>query len=243
MLAWLGYLCGGFVVLLVLWTVFRGHRNYARFKRSPEKQWRDRVLALMEAIARRMTEERATMQKLGVADEAADEVVRQRTLELFLEAVSVSELESYSGIGPATVARLRDAGYEDLARLHDQPLDDLGLGPKRLADVRQAVDEQARQVHSRMNAAGSTEAQSLELHLEIARASRTEEGFAAGQRFLAAVNLMHELEPRADLAQEIDYAAFVRRELDPKALGPLMSQQLPDLDETMRATDEASPLN
>src|SRR5205085_3499006 len=135
-------------------------REVVRFRRSPGKRWADRVLRLYSAAERRVAAENAALRQAGPHG-SEDERLRERALERYLAGISVAELESYPGIGPATIAKLRAAGFEHLAELRGRPIEVEGLGPKRLGDVRKAVGDLIKQAHSRFAAGACPEARQL----------------------------------------------------------------------------------
>src|SRR5438067_8869050 len=124
---WLTIVVGGLLGLFVLWTAIRVTRAVARFRRSPEKRWADRVLRLHSAAGLRVAAENAALREAG-PHSSEDEGLRERALERYLAGISVAELESYPGIGPATIAKLRAAEFEHLADLNGRAVEVEGLG-------------------------------------------------------------------------------------------------------------------
>jgi uncharacterized tellurite resistance protein B-like protein len=235
---WLGSICGGLVGLAVLFLVLTFLREVLRYRRSPERRWCNHVLKLMETAHRRALAEREAMQQAGVQHAEEDQALRDRAFHAFLHSLPVSELDAYPGIGPATVGKLRDAGYADLAALHDAPLQGLGLGQKRLTDVQNAVRDLVEQAHGRFDAGACSEARELAVHLEVLRASRSEQGARATERYLAAVNVMQKLEPLAQAAERFNLSVYLRPELEGFDFPALMQRKLPDLDRAIQAADE-----
>src|SRR5947207_10443506 len=215
---WLGIICGSLVVLFILYVVVHARILYRRFLRSPEKRWRDDVLRAMDAAHDRAVAEHEEMRRAGVEHEADDQAVRDHAFHSFLASISVTELDSYPGIGPVTIGKLRDAGYKNLAALHESAIEIDGLGQKRLADVTHAVRDLVKQARSRFDAGACRQAQDLVIQLEVARASRREQGFHAQARHLAALKVMQELEARAQFAARIDTGSYLRGDIDPAAL-------------------------
>jgi uncharacterized tellurite resistance protein B-like protein len=238
MLSWLGISCGSLVGLFVLWIVVAVVRLVLRYRRSPERRWCDHVLKLMDTAHRRAQAEREAMKAAGVQHADEDRAMRDQAFHAFLGTLPVSELDAYPGIGPATVGKLRDAGYADLAALYDAPLEGMGLGQKRLADVQYAVRNLVEQAHSRFDAGACGEAQDLAIQLELLRASRSEQGMRATERYLAAVNVMQKLEPLAQAAERFNLSVYLRPELEGLDFPTLMQRKLPDLDRAIQAADE-----
>src|SRR5205823_6294453 len=83
----------------------------------------------------------------------------------YLGRRSIEELDAFSGIGPVTITRLRESGYESLADLYGVRLHAHGLGRKRLDDVRTAARKLIAEARSRFAAGGCAEAQELALRL------------------------------------------------------------------------------
>src|SRR5262249_38119773 len=135
LLAWVaplaGLICSSVTALCALTVLIGGLQAYRRYRRSPERQWCDHVLQLVGAAGRRARDERTAMQRAGGGDEAADRAVRETAFRDYLAGISVSELEAYPGIGPATIAKLRDADFTHLAALDGASLELPGLGQKR----------------------------------------------------------------------------------------------------------------
>jgi tellurite resistance protein len=238
MLDWLGYLCGGFIGLLVLWVVWTVLRVYVRYRFSPEKRWRDRVVRTLEKARRRALAEREAMRQAGVAHDAEDAAARAQAFHAFLTSLPVERLEAYPGIGPGTTSRVREAGYPSLADLSDGRVEVPGLGQKRLADVARAVQDLVKQSRSRFEAGACREAQELAVRLEMLRASRTAEGFRAHARYQAAVTIVQQIEPLMENAQRIDFPAFVLRVAEGIPFPLLPQETLPDLERAIQTADE-----
>jgi hypothetical protein len=238
MFKWLGIVCGSLVGLVVLWLVVGVVRLVLRYRRSPERRWCQRILKLMETAHRRALAEREGMQQAGVHHAQEDQALRDRAFQTFLRSIPVSELDAYPGIGPATVGKLQDAGYADLAALHHASLPGLGLGQKRLADVENALRDLVEQAHSRFEAGACPEARELAVRLEVLRASRSEQGARATERYLAAVEVMQKLEPLAQAAERFNLPVYLRPELESVDFPALMQRKLPDLDRAIQAADD-----
>src|SRR4051794_7802586 len=119
----------------LVWTLLL----YLQFRSSPEAQWKADVLSVLADAERCVRAESGEMDRLG-ADERADAGrLRDEAFESYLAAIAVGELDAYPGIGPATVGKLRDAGYDSLAVLRRARINIHGLGRKRLADIAAAV--------------------------------------------------------------------------------------------------------
>src|SRR4051812_1661309 len=212
---WPGIICGSLVVLFVLGVAVYARIVRRRFLRSPEGRWREAVLQAMDAAYHRAQAEEEEMRRAGITHETDDQALRDQAFHAFLAGISVAELDAYPGIGPVTVSKLRDAGYTNLAALHEARIEVDGLGQKRLADVTHAVGDLVKQARGRFNAGACREARDLEGQLQVARGSRSEQGFRAQARHLAALKVMHELGERAHVAAGMDLPAVLRGEFDP----------------------------
>src|SRR5947207_860192 len=96
----------------------------------------------MAAAQRRAHIERDIMEREGIPHQSEDkiELLRQQAFHRHLAGISIAELEAYSGIGPATLTKLRDANFLTLADVSERGITAVpGLGQKRLADANKAV--------------------------------------------------------------------------------------------------------
>src|SRR6266849_10156776 len=132
--------------VLVLWSIL-----YILFWRSPEKKWRDRVLHLVARAKRRAYQEQQVRSRLGFEKRQEKDAIRDQAFSSFLASIPVSQLETFSGIGPVTVTKLRSDGYSTLASLQEAAINIYGLGEKRLADIDRAVRALTRQAKSRFD--------------------------------------------------------------------------------------------
>ena len=70
-----------------------------------------------EAVRQGIEAERQALGQAGLQAAAQDQALRQEAFNAFIAGISVDQLDAYPGIGPATIARLRDTGLSDLALL------------------------------------------------------------------------------------------------------------------------------
>jgi hypothetical protein len=235
---WLDLVCGGFLALSVLFLAVALIRLRRRFNQSPAKQWRDRVLGLVDKIQFQGDAELETLRRQGITDFAAEDELYDRAFHSYLESVPVSELEAFPGIGPATIAKLREAGYADLSTLHGVRPALPGLGKKRLTDVMSAARKLAREYQSRFDAGACPQALTLYEQLTRVWAGHSAESFRSHMRLKALGKLVHEIEPAAEMAHRLTAGTFVRWRLDRGGELPAMRQPLPDLDLVLRQADE-----
>src|SRR5436309_12974239 len=125
---------------------------YIRYRNTPAARWKARVRA---AVAEQEARRRRARKELVAAD-LDDRELRREFLDRQLEGVAVEELAKYSGIGPVTVSRLRDAGLTTVAacvrgRLSGVP----GIGPVRESDLKDALKKVRREAESRFDAGAS----------------------------------------------------------------------------------------
>src|SRR5258708_4275247 len=90
---------------------------HLKYEQRPDVQWKDKVTSEL----RRTQSLRATLalRHQRLLSEWEDEI-KSLTVRHFgrvLSGIGIHELESFPGIGPQTVARLRDAGYRNLEKL------------------------------------------------------------------------------------------------------------------------------
>src|SRR5437870_6125018 len=126
---WIGYLVGGLIGLLILWFVVRTIRLLIRYRLSPAWKWREDVFRLGAAVRQGMEAERQALGQAGLQAAAQDQALRQEAFNGFIAGISVDQLDAYPGIGPATIARLRDTGLSDLALLPGGSLPAASPGP------------------------------------------------------------------------------------------------------------------
>ncbi|HKB02257.1 MAG TPA: hypothetical protein VKD90_08560, partial [Gemmataceae bacterium] len=85
--------------------------SYLRYAKSPAAVWKRCVYS---AVAEQEARRRTARRRLAAA-EADHHGLRQEYLDLQLRGLGLEELAKYPGIGPVTVARLREAGLTHVA--------------------------------------------------------------------------------------------------------------------------------
>jgi uncharacterized tellurite resistance protein B-like protein len=236
MLTVLGYLCGflllGAAVLVGVSVLLR-----RRYGRSPEKRWSDQVLQVLEASQAYVEREDAACQRAAERLEREEKELRENVLLPYLNRISVAELEAYSGIGPVTVARLREGGFATLAALWSAPVTLPGLGEKRLRDVKKAVRHLVRQAQSRFEAGNLPGAREFAAQREALLLRHREQEGRARARLQAALEVARRLEPLAGSALAVTFDAYLQKRIDPKVYR-FLGRKLPDLEQAVRAADE-----
>jgi tellurite resistance protein len=235
MLPWLASI----LIALVLLAILAGAvALYLPYWRSSLKRWRDEVLGLVAAARRAMRSAAAERQHLEAGRAREERALRDRALSRVLSSISVSELEAYSGIGPATVSKLAGAGFTSLASLQNARIDIHGLGEKRLTDIRNAVRDLTRQASSRLQAGSDPRAPELTAQLQ-AMSSRLEEADRrARAREEAAAGVLKQLAERAAAARRVNLWNFLWHDADTLVAEELRDAALPDLDKALRAADD-----
>jgi hypothetical protein len=225
--------------LLGLTALISGLVLYAQFRRSPEQRWRAEVLRLLGDAERRARAERQEVRRLAADHDGEARALRQGAFRAYLGDISVEQLAAFPGIGPATVAKLRDAGYANLARLHNARIRLSGLGPKRLADIDRAVADLLRQADHTFAAGRCEQAGQLADDLTRLRDRYDRLRAWAEARARAADEVSDRLNEPAAAARRVTFWRWFR----PISDVPLLPQEvlespLPDLEEALRATDE-----
>ena len=109
--------------------------SYRRYANGPAAVWKRRVRA---AVAEQQARLRIARQELAAAADADAGGLREEHLALQLRGLGVEELAKYPGIGPVTVARLREAGLTNVADCGRARLTAVaGIGPSRQADLKE----------------------------------------------------------------------------------------------------------
>lgn len=211
---------------------------YRMFQRTPAKQWRDRVLRLWTFARRQAQAEHAELEGLGIWREERDQALRDQAFAGVLGAISVGELEAYPGIGPATVDKLRLAGFDTLATLRRLPTNIPGLGEKRLTDLERALFDLLRLARDRFRAGGYPGAAHLAAALAALQAEHAEREACGRARLQAADKLVDGLRGFVAEAERVTFWNYLRHltelPVSPKAL----NAPLPDVDVTLHAAAE-----
>src|SRR5215207_6324627 len=136
------------LVLIVLTPAATLGVMYLQYRSWPPFVWKDRVARLVGSL-------RDRRERLRREEETGDEIAAlfDDHFDRYLRAITLEALDEYPGIGPATVARLRDEGYRDLGAITHARFESIqGIGPTRAAALRDAVRALVRQARSRFEA-------------------------------------------------------------------------------------------
>jgi tellurite resistance protein len=134
---------------------------YVKFQQRPEKQWKDQVHAELKRVRTLRAAFRLKLDNLDGAWQQESSALEEQFFARVLSGIGINELETFPGIGPATVARLREGGYHSLQGLQNAYISIAGIGQKRLADITQAVGTLTRQAHARFKSGACPEANEL----------------------------------------------------------------------------------
>jgi tellurite resistance protein len=214
-----------------------------KFQRTPEKQWKDRV-----ATAFALAQQRCAELSLAPAQWEQQWQDERRTLPdqhyaQMLTGTSIDDLENFPGIGPATIARLRQAGHTNIGQLQQADLHAInGLNNQRLADVEQARKALLQQLRERFDKGACAEAQSLATTLAQRQRDLDRQKHVAGLRLRAAERIRIELQSLANQAALVNFATFLMNRGGPLLPPVLLQSPLPDLEAALAAAEkEALP--
>ena len=182
---------------------------HLRFQQRPDKKWKDQVFEELNRVRGLQAGFRLRPDRIDSDWKKATQALQKKLFARMLSAIQVEQLENYPGIGPATVDRLRQAGYQDIQRLHNVYISLASIGAKRQADINNAVGILARQAWDRFAGGGCAEAK------EYARivATRQTEIDAEKRRvrvsLKAAEQILLQLEQLAEEASVVTFWNFI----------------------------------
>src|SRR5271154_5448017 len=87
------------------------------FRLSATRRWRDQVLALEQQARRLAATEQSEMAALPARREREERDQQEQARRAYVDTLAVDELEAFPGIGPATVAKIRQAGFATVGAL------------------------------------------------------------------------------------------------------------------------------
>jgi uncharacterized tellurite resistance protein B-like protein len=206
--------------------------------RSPPKRWRDRILRAYQAAQRQVHYEHAGIERLSNSRRDEIQSLSAKALERFLASISVNQLEAYPGIGPATIGRLKEAGYDNLARLQNARFRVRGLGQKRLAHVNGGVRQLIRQAESRFQAGGCPEAQHLATQLHELEVRYAELDIRAKARAEGAADVVRQLEQSATIARHVTLWKYFWNDAYGVVPSELLHGALPDLRAALASAEQ-----
>ena len=211
---------------------------YIRFCRTREKKWSNGVLSLATEARRRVQKEKDRIRDLDASRENEKKGLQGKEFSAYLGSISTSELELFSGIGPATVARLHEAGYANLASLQHSDIHVHGLGEKRLHDIAMAVQELTRQAWGRFEAGGCPEAQPLKPKFDALRSKYDNLKFVTQARLKGAEAVVEKLEQLLPIVRQVTFFNYWRKTWSNIVPADILEAPLPDLEGTIHKAEE-----
>jgi hypothetical protein len=223
---WPWFFFAGPAVLLLVWSGYL----YLKYACSSVKLWKDEVLRAERRACCATRIEQDKLRELDARYRREEEAVRTRALLDHLATIPVGRLEEYPGIGPATVTRLREAGYRNLGQLRDFNGHVQGLGHKRLMDVASATRDLIAQAQARLKSGTGEEAAELPLALQSLKARLENDRLGAQTRLQSARNLVRDLEHFIKAARGITFFRYYLGRRNPLVDPQTLAEPLPDLD-------------
>jgi uncharacterized tellurite resistance protein B-like protein len=233
------------LLLAALAVVITGLYFIMPYWRSPEKRWKNAVFRAHRTAKRQFSAETAQLRHLDKQCEAERQSLSQEAFSHFLANISVSELDAYPGIGPATIDRLRQAGFQTLARLQTNRIQVRGIGAKRRADVTTAVGMLIRQAESRFQSGAWPGSQALQLRLQELLEKYAEIKSGAQARADVAESAIRQLEEPLAVARRVTLWKYFWKDAQEKVpaewLHPTVPNHQPGIDNEKRLTKEEFP--
>jgi hypothetical protein len=209
--------------------VLCGGYFYIRYAFSPLKLWSDEVHRLQRRAATAIRIEQDRLQQLDADYRRREIDARREALLTYVAAIPVDRLEDYPGIGPATVARLREAGCRNLEQLQNFRVPISGLGRKRLADIGSASRDLMAQVQANLDAGGK-EARDLSSRLALLKSSLISDRTSAEARQEAARQFLHDLQPVVAAARTVSFFRYYWSPRNSLVEPRMLAEPLPDLE-------------
>jgi uncharacterized tellurite resistance protein B-like protein len=193
--------------LALAWLGF----HYVRFLSTPEAAWRSKVLEREAALSDNVAVAKKAIVNARTVLQVELEKERQIALNRYMGTLSVDLLQSYPNIGPVTVDTLRKANLTSLDLVAHAHLEALGIAPKRLLDLKKAVEQVLREAKSRFDARGCREAQELASTLEHLQEGRSRQIAQVENDIRREQLVLAQLSPLLDVARRITFIGFLRR--------------------------------
>ncbi len=219
-----------FIFALLVGAVWLGYL-YIQFGRTREAAWSYHVLSTFSALEQE--QQQATRSIISTRQRLKDdnERDRQTALTRYFASISVAALEDYPGIGPATVARLRQAGLTDLDGVRHARLNLSGIGPKREQDLRAAIRQLMRDATGRFDSGACPEAHEFQRRCQD-RDSQLVKDIAEFEQAIGRAKVaLDRLGPYAAIARNVTFFGFLCKrqvvELTDELLDTPMERLLP----------------
>lgn len=236
-MTWATVLTSLFILLsltaLVVWLVL-----YIRFRNSAEKRWATQVLTLLRDAERRVRSENRQLHELKAQRDAKAHALHEEVFAAHLRDYSVDELEAYPGIGPATVGKLRAAGFVNLATLNRARIRIPRLGEKRLADINKAIRELLRKARNTFDEGGGRQAPTLLEQRETLSAHYDRLEAQARRRARAAEDFIGHLGKTIEYARSVKLWRWLRPTSNESLIpSEVMQTPLPVLETALREAE------
>ncbi len=215
---------------------------YVKYHGCPERRWKGRVLDLLAAARKRANEQNRALGRFRDEERAEANCLRKEQFRSYLSSISVTELDAYPGIGPATIDKLRRTGYFNLETLGSPPTRISGVGEKRLGQIHAAIHDLLRKARSTFDSGSCTHARALAGKLNSVSAKYEALRVQAQARAAAAKAVIDGLLGPLAAVRQVTFWAWFRRTSEQPLVSPqVMDAVLPDLETTVRAADGAYP--
>lgn len=217
------YVVGPALGLALIFAVMASVR-YGQFRRAPVRAWRDRVLTHVGDLRR----QRDLLQREEAASQWSISRLRGEAWQRYLQSRPVSLLQAHSGIGPATVGKLEEAGLRSLADIAAFRFERLpGIGEVRAKDLMRARDAEIKEARSRFDAGACPEAQEFRRQLAAADATERERALARDAELSALNRAVDAALPYETLARQVTFLRFFFNAIPRELSDALMRQPLP----------------
>src|SRR6266446_393131 len=181
---------------------------YLQFGRSAVKRWRDEVFGLRRKAERQLRKETAYLDRLDQDRRKEEASLDAAAFQALVHTIPAEELLEYSGIGPGTLEKLRNAGYTHIGGLSGKQPRIRGLGQKRLADIDVAVKDLVRKARQQFEAGTSPQAkQARDQQRELCH-KYEEYGIGAKARIKAIQAVLSEMEETIAYARQVTFFRY-----------------------------------
>ncbi len=217
-----GVLLVGLVILTP--TVMLGVM-YWQYQSWPPAVWRKRVSRWAKALRTRRDRLRhSDGTKIALAALLDDHFGR------YLRTIPLEALDAHPGIGPATIARLRNEGYRDLGAITNLRFEAIvGFGPTRATALCNAVRALVREARSRFEAGACPEAQDYHRRAAALHAAAEQEARARARELTAIDRVLRETEQLHELARDVTFWEYLFHGAAPGVTDEVMNRPLPEV--------------
>jgi hypothetical protein len=237
------YLVVAIVLLLVMTSIVSVLVFYVMFRRTPLGRWRYEVKARFESATRLRRQSQIDCESAAGNEESQARVLSSRALDSYLRSIPISELREYEGIGPATIDRLRDAGFRRVTELQGARIDVPGLGEKRIADINNALRAIIRSAQSRFQSGACEEAHALADQLRVLKQQRVRLEKSSQRKIHAIDRFMTEIQPVVEMANGISFWQYLREQFSSAATSDrqeILETPIPDVEDFLSRPDSLS---